>query len=551
MAYRIDQTPEWQALAAHRAELGATTVRELFADDPDRGRTLGVQAGDLYLDYSKNLLTARTVQLLVALAERAGLRERIEAMFSGEHINTTEDRAVLHVALRMPRTETLVVDGQDVVRDVHEVLTRMGDFADRVRTGAWTGHTGRPIRSVVNIGIGGSDLGPAMAYQALRAYADRSLRFRFVSNVDPTDVAEALLGLDPEETLFVVCSKTFSTQETLANAIAARHWLLQGLGLDGQHDAGAVARHFVAVSTHADPVAAFGIDTDNMFGFWDWVGGRYSFDSAVGLSLMVAIGRQQFGEMLDGFRAIDQHLRHAPLDQNLPVLLGLISLWYGGFFGAQSHAVLPYSQYLARFPAYLQQLCMESNGKSVTREGDGVHWPTGEIVWGEPGTNGQHAFYQLLHQGTRLVPADFIGFARPNHDLDGMHELLSSNLLAQPRALAFGRTAEEVAADGTPAHVVPHKVMPGNRPSNTVIAPQLTPSVLGQLVAVYEHRVLTQGVVWGIDSFDQWGVELGKVMANQLAPLLTAPAEPDAADTATLDSSTAGLLARLRAGRRG
>ena len=551
MAYRIDQTPQWGALVAHRDELGPTTVRELFAADPDRGRTMGVQAGDLHLDYSKNLLTAQTVQLLVALAERAGLRERIEAMFGGERINTTEDRAVLHVALRMPPGDRLVVDGRDVVRDVHEVLTRMGDFSDRVRSGAWTGHTGRPIRSVVNIGIGGSDLGPAMAYQALRAYADPALTVRFVSNVDPADVAEALVGLDPEETLFIVCSKTFSTQETLANAAVARRWLLDGLGLDEAGDTGAVAKHFVAVSTQADRVAAFGIDTANMFGFWDWVGGRYSIDSAIGLSLMVAIGRVQFGEMLAGFRTIDQHLRQAPFEANLPVLLGLISLWYGGFFGAQSQAVLPYSRYLARFPAYLQQLCMESNGKSVTRDGDPVHWPTGEIVWGEPGTNGQHAFYQLLHQGTRLVPADFIGFARPTHDLDSMHELFSSNLLAQPRALAFGRTAQEVADEGTPADVVAHKVMPGNRPSNTMLAPALTPSVLGQLVAVYEHRVLTQGVVWGIDSFDQWGVELGKVMASQLAPLLTAADEPDAPDRAALDSSIADLLARLRAGRRG
>ncbi|MFI5100162.1 MAG: glucose-6-phosphate isomerase [Actinomycetes bacterium] len=548
MAYRIDQSPQWAALQAHRDELGAVTLRELFAADPSRGTTLTVQAGDLYLDYSKNILTAQTVRLLVALAEQAGLRERIEAMFSGEHINTTEDRAVLHVALRMARTETLVVDGQDVVADVHDVLDRMGTFARDVRGGAWTGHTGRRIRTVVNIGIGGSDLGPAMAYQALRAYADRSLELRFVSNVDPTDMAEALQGLDPEQTLFIVCSKTFSTQETLANATAARAWLLRGLGLEEGKDGGAVARHFVAVSTQADRVAAFGIDTANMFGFWDWVGGRYSFDSAIGLSLMVAIGPVQFGEMLAGFRTIDEHVRHAPFERNLPVLLGLISVWYGDFFGAQSQAVLPYSQYLARFPAYLQQLCMESNGKSVTREGDPVHWDTGEIVWGEPGTNGQHAFYQLLHQGTRLVPADFIGFAQPVHDLDGMHDLFSSNLLAQPRALAFGKTAEEVAAEGTAPDVVAHKVMPGNRPSNTILAPQVTPFVLGQLVATYEHRVLTQGVVWGLDSFDQWGVELGKVMANQLAPLLTSAGAPDVSG---LDSSTAELVRRLRAGRDG
>ena len=458
---------------------------------------------------------------------------------------------MLHVALRTPRHERLVVDGQDVVAQVHEVLDRMGAFARDVRSGAWTGHTGQRIRTVVNIGIGGSDLGPAMAYQALRAYSDRSLTFRFVSNVDPADVVEVLAGQDPASTLFVVCSKTFSTQETLANATAARHWLLSGLGLEEGKDEGAVARHFVAVSTQADRVAAFGIDPANMFGFWDWVGGRYSFDSAVGLSLLVAIGPEQFAEMLAGFRVIDEHLRYAPFEQNLPVLLGLISVWYGGFFGAQSQAVLPYSQYLSRFPAYLQQLCMESNGKSVTRDGNPVSWNTGEIVWGEPGTNGQHAFYQLLHQGTRLVPADFIGFARPVHDLDAMHDLFSSNLLAQPRALAFGRNALEVAAEGTAPQLVAHKVMPGNRPSNVILAPQLTPSVLGQLVASYEHRVLTQGVIWDIDSFDQWGVELGKVMANQLAPLLTDASEPPQSARSALDSSTAQLLSRLRAGRHG
>jgi glucose-6-phosphate isomerase len=541
--YRMDRTPAWAALREHRAALGPTTLRELFAADPDRGATMTASAADLYLDYSKHIATAETVRLLVALAEEAGLRERIDAMFRGEHINTTEDRAVLHVALRMPRDATLVVDGQDVVADVHAVLDRMGAFAEQVRGGAWTGHTGQRIRTVVNIGIGGSDLGPAMAYQALRAYSDRDLAFRFVSNVDPTDMVEALRDLDPATTLFIVCSKTFSTQETLANATAARSWLLAGLGLDAADDGGAVARHFVAVSTHAGRVSAFGIDPASMFGFWDWVGGRYSYDSAIGLSLMVAIGPEQFAEMLAGFHAVDEHLRSAPFEANLPVLMGLLSVWYTELFDAQSQAVLPYSQYLSRFPAYLQQLCMESNGKSVTRDGDPVHWQTGEIVWGEPGTNGQHAFYQLLHQGTRFVPADFIGFARPVHDLDGMHELFLSNLLAQPRALAFGRTAEEVAADGTPPDVVPHKVMPGNRPSSTILAPRLTPSVLGQLVALYEHRVLTQGVVWGVDSFDQWGVELGKVMASELAPLLTAPQEPD---TSGLDSSTATLLTHLR-----
>jgi glucose-6-phosphate isomerase len=544
--YRIDRTAAWAALREHRTELGSTTLRDLFAADPGRGSSMTATAADLYLDYSKHIATAETVRRLVAVAEAAGLRERIDAMFRGERINTTEDRAVLHVALRMPRDATLVVDGQDVVADVHAVLDRMAACADKVRSGAWTGHTGQRIRTVVNIGIGGSDLGPAMAYQALRAYSDRSLSFRFVSNVDPTDMVEALRDLDPATTLFIVCSKTFSTQETLANATAARRWLLDGLGLDEAKDEGAVAKHFIAVSTHADRVAAFGIDPANMFGFWDWVGGRYSFDSAIGLSLMVAIGPERFAEMLAGFHAVDEHLRTAPFERNLPVLMGLLSVWYTELFGAQSQAVLPYSQYLSRFPAYLQQLCMESNGKSVTRDGDPVHWETGEIVWGEPGTNGQHAFYQLLHQGTRLVPADFIGFAQPVEDLDGMHDLFLSNLLAQPRALAFGKTAEEVAAEGTPPELVPHKVMPGNRPSSVVLAPRLTPSVLGQLVALYEHRVLTQGVVWGVDSFDQWGVELGKVMANELAPLI---ASTDAPDTSSLDSSTATLLARLRAAR--
>jgi glucose-6-phosphate isomerase len=548
MAARIDQTPEWAALAAHADQLRPRLLRELFAEDPTRGQTLTATAGDLYLDYSKQRVTAETVQLLVALAERAGLRERIDAMVAGEHINTTEDRAVLHTALRLPRSATLVVDGQDVVADVHDVLDRMSAFARRVRDGSWTGCTGERISTVVNIGIGGSDLGPAMAATALRDYSDRAIASRFVSNVDPTDLAEALVGLDPARTLFVVCSKTFTTQETLTNAREARSWLLSTLGLAEAEQAAAVARHFVAVSTQADRVSAFGIDPQNMFGFWDWVGGRYSFDSAVGLSLMLTIGPDNFQDMLAGFHTVDEHLRTAPFERNLPVLMGLISVWYVAFFDAQSHAVLPYSQYLARFPAYLQQLCMESNGKSVTREGEPVHWQTGEVVWGEPGTNGQHAFYQLLHQGTRLVPADFIGFAQPNHDLDGMHDLFLSNLLAQPRALAFGRTAEEVAAEGVPAELVPHKVMPGNRPSSTLLAPKLTPSVLGQLVATYEHRVLTQGVVWGVDSFDQWGVELGKVMANELAPLLTATEDPD---TSGLDSSTATLARRLRSARRG
>jgi glucose-6-phosphate isomerase len=534
----ISDSAEWQALAEHHREVRDRHLRELFAEDAARGEELTVRAGDLYLDYSKNRLTRETIRLLVALAERAGLRERTEAMFNGEHINTAEDRAVLHVALRDPATSGLEVDGQDVRHDVHEVLDRMADFADRVRSGAWTGHTGERIRAVVNIGIGGSDLGPAMAYLALRDYSDRSLTFRFVSNIDPTDLVEATRDLDPATTLFVVASKTFTTQETLTNATEARRWLLDGLGGDDK----AVAKHFVAVSTNAEKVAAFGIDTANMFGFWDWVGGRYSFPSAIGLSLMVAIGPAHYRDMLDGFHTIDEHFRTAPYEENLPALLGLISLWYTDFFGAQTQAVLPYSQYLSRFPAYLQQLCMESNGKSVTRDGTPVDVATGEIVWGEPGTNGQHAFYQLLHQGTVLVPADFLAFAQPHHDLDGMHDLFLANFLAQPRALAFGKTAEEVAAEGTAADVVPHKVMPGNHPSNAIVAPKLTPNTLGQLVAAYEHRVFTQGVVWGINSFDQWGVELGKVMAGQLAPKLQSEGAPDYDS----DSSTNALVRLLR-----
>jgi glucose-6-phosphate isomerase len=537
----ISETPEWHALQSHHAAIGGRHLRELFAEEPDRGTAYTVRAGDLYLDYSKNRLSHETVRLLAALADRAGLRERTEAMFTGQHINLTEDRAVLHVALRDPATSGLVVDGQDVNSDVHEVLRRMGEFADRVRSGEWTGHTGERIRAVVNIGIGGSDLGPAMAYLALRDYSDRSLTFRFVSNIDPTDLAEATRDLDPASTLFIVASKTFTTQETLTNAREARRWLLEGLGGDDK----AVAEHFVAVSTNAEKVAEFGIDTDNMFGFWDWVGGRYSFTSAIGLSLMVAIGPEQYREMLDGFHTIDEHFRTAPWEQNLPALLGLISVWYINFFGTRTQAVLPYSQYLARFPAYLQQLCMESNGKSVRLDGSPVDVATGEIVWGEPGTNGQHAFYQLLHQGTVLVPADFLAFAQPNHDLDGMQDLFLANFLAQPRALAFGRTAEEVAAEGTAEAVVPHKVMPGNHPSNAIVARKLTPSTLGQLVAVYEHRVFTQGVVWGINSFDQWGVELGKVMASQLAPKLQSEGAPDYDS----DSSTDALVKLLRSER--
>src|SRR4051794_31760958 len=538
---RITETPEWQALATHHREVRDRHLRDLFAEDPQRGSSLVVRGGDLYLDYSKNRLTRETIGLLAALAERAGLRDRTEAMFTGQHINSTENRAVLHTALRDPATGGLTVDGQDVRADVHEVLGRMAGFADRVRGGEWTGHTGERIRAVVNIGIGGSDLGPAMAYQALRDYSDRSIAFRFVSNIDPTDLAEATRDLDPASTLFIVASKTFTTQETLTNAREARRWLVEGLGGDDK----AVAKHFVAVSTNAEKVAEFGIDTDNMFGFWDWVGGRYSFTSAIGLSLVVAIGPEQYREMLDGFHTMDEHFRTAPWEENVPALLGLISVWYINFFGTQTQAVLPYSQYLARFPAYLQQLCMESNGKSVKLDGTPVDTATGEIVWGEPGTNGQHAFYQLLHQGTVLVPADFLAFAQPNHDLDGMHELFLSNFLAQPRALAFGRTAEEVAAEGAAEAVVPHRVMPGNRPSNAIVATKLTPNVLGQLVAAYEHRVFTQGVIWGINSFDQWGVELGKVMANQLAPKLQSEAAPDY----DADSSTDALVRLLREGR--
>jgi glucose-6-phosphate isomerase len=543
---RISESPEWQALSEHHRKVEDVHLRDLFADDPGRGADFTCRAGDLYLDYSKNRLTRETIGLLVALAERAGLRERTEAMFRGEHINVTEDRAVMHVALRHPGSGGLEVDGQDVRHDVQQVLGRMARFADRVRSGDWTGHTGKRIQTVVNIGIGGSDLGPAMAYLALREYSDRSLAFRFVSNIDPTDLAEATRDLDPATTLFIVASKTFSTQETLTNATEARRWLLDGLGLEEEGGEGtAVAQHFVAVSTNAEKVAAFGIDTENMFGFWDWVGGRYSFTGAIGLSLMVAIGPGHYREMLDGFHTVDEHFRTAPYEENVPALLGLISVWYIDFFGAQTSAVLPYSQYLARFPAYLQQLCMESNGKSVALDGGRVDVATGEIVWGEPGTNGQHAFYQLLHQGTLLVPADFIAFAQPVHDLDGMHDLFMANFLAQPRALAFGRTAEEVAAEGTAPDVVAHKVMPGNHPSNAIVAPKMTPSVFGQLVAAYEHRVFTQGVVWGINPFDQWGVELGKVMASQLAPKLQSESAP-AYDS---DSSTNALIRLLREGR--
>jgi glucose-6-phosphate isomerase len=539
----ITATAEWSALAEHHKAVEGLHLRKLFDSDPDRAAAMTTGGGDLVLDYSKNRITRDTLPLLTALARAAGLPERTEAMFSGKHINTSEDRAVLHTALRLPRDASLQVDGQDVVADVHTVLDRMGRFTDAVRSGEWTGHTGERIRAVVNIGIGGSDLGPVMAYEALKAYADRELTMRFVSNIDPTDIVEATRDLDPATTLFIVSSKTFTTLETLTNARVARKWLLDGLG----GDEAAVAKHFVAVSTNAKEVSGFGIDEDNMFGFWDWVGGRYSLDSAIGLSLMVAIGKEQFGEFLAGMHAMDEHFRTAPLEENLPTIAGLLNVWYVNFFGTETHAVLPYSQYLHRLPAYLQQLTMESNGKSVRGDGTPVTTATGEIFWGEPGTNGQHAFYQLLHQGTRLVPADFIGFAEPIHvvpvdDRTDMHDLFMSNLFAQTSALAFGKTAEEIAAEGTPADIVPHKVMPGNRPSSTILARKLTPSVLGQLIAFYEHMTFVEGTIWGIDSFDQWGVELGKVLAKQLGPVLTG-AEPD---TSGLDSSTAALVRRYR-----
>ncbi|NJP94753.1 glucose-6-phosphate isomerase [Nonomuraea sp. FMUSA5-5] len=532
----ITQSQEWAALGKHHEELAGRHLRELFAQDPGRAARMTVTAGDLYLDYAKHRATGETIGLLTALAERAGLRERIEAMFSGQHINVSEDRAVLHVALRLPREAELVVDGQNVVADVHAVLDKMSAFAGRVRSKEWKGATGKPIETVVNIGIGGSDLGPAMAYEALRDYADAGITARFVSNIDPADITGNLAGLDPATTLFVVSSKTFTTLETLTNARVARRWLVGALGED------AVSKHFVAVSTNAAKVAEFGIDTDNMFGFWDWVGGRYSYDGAIGLSLMIAVGPERFREMLAGFHTIDEHFRTAPFEANMPVLMALLGIWYTDFFGAETRAVLPYSQRLHRFPAYLQQLTMESNGKSVRADGTSVTAKTGEIFWGEPGTNGQHAFYQLLHQGTRLVPADFIGFAEPHEDREGMHDQLTANLFAQTTALAFGKTADEIAAEGTAAEIVPHKVMPGNRPTSTILAPKLTPSTLGQLVALYEHIVFVEGTIWGIDSFDQWGVELGKKMALDLAPALTSEEPP----TTFPDTSTEQLVRKYR-----
>ena len=532
----------WEALRHHHDQIADKNLREFFADDPDRGRQLTLTVGDLYIDYSKHRVDRQTLTLLVDLARAANLESRRDAMFAGEHINTSENRAVLHTALRLPRDATLSVDGQNVVTDVHAVLDAMGDFTDRLRNGQWTGATGQRIACVVNIGIGGSDLGPAMAYGALRHYADAGIAARFVSNVDPADVVAKLDGLDPATTLFIVASKPFTTLETLTNATAARRWLTDALGED------AVAKHFVAVSTNKKLVEEFGIDSANMFGFWDWVGGRYSVDSAIGLALMAVIGRKAFTDFLSGFHIVDRHFATAPLESNAPVMLGLIGLWYSDFFGAETRAVLPYSNDMARFAAYLQQLTMESNGKSVRADGTPVTAGTGEIFWGEPGTNGQHAFYQLLHQGTRLVPADFIGFSQPTDDLptaDGtgsMHDLLMSNFFAQTQVLAFGKTADEIAAEGTPADVVPHKVMPGNKPSTSILATRLTPSVLGQLIALYEHQVFTEGVIWGIDSFDQWGVELGKTQAKALLPVIT----EDAAPPKQSDSSTDALVRRYR-----
>ncbi|WP_037606686.1 glucose-6-phosphate isomerase [Streptacidiphilus rugosus] len=538
---RLDQLPVWAELEAHRAEFGETHLRSLFAEDPKRGETHTLQVGDLHIDYSKHLVDDRALNLLRELAEVRGVAALRDAMFRGEKINITENRAVLHTALRAPRGAVVEVDGVNVVPEVHAVLDKMAGFARRVRSGEWTGHTGKRIRNIVNIGIGGSDLGPAMAYEVLRSFADRELTVRFVSNVDGADLHEAVRDLDAAETLFIVASKTFTTIETVTNATSARNWLLTEL----RADTGAVAKHFVALSTNADEVSKFGIDVANMFEFWDWVGGRYSYDSAIGLSLMIAIGPEAFGEMLDGFRLVDEHFRTAPPEQNVPLLMGLLGVWYGAFFDAQAHAVLPYSHYLSKFTAYLQQLDMESNGKSVQRDGQPVAWQTGPVVWGTPGTNGQHAYYQLLHQGTKVIPADLIGFARPVADLApglvAQHDLLMANLFAQGQALAFGKTPDEVRAEGVAEELVPHKTFKGNHPTTTILATELTPSVLGQLVALYEHKVFVQGAIWNIDSFDQWGVELGKVLARRIEPALVEGAGLDA-----LDSSTAGLANRYR-----
>jgi glucose-6-phosphate isomerase len=530
--------PAWKALEAHYKKVRRSHLRELFAEDPKRGERLTAEAMGIYLDYSKHRITDKTLRLLLRLAEESGLKERIETMFRGERINVTEDRAVLHVALRAPKGAEIVVDGENVVPRVHAVLDRMADFTDRVRGGAWKGHSGKRIKNVVNIGIGGSDLGPVMAYEALRHYSERAMTFRFVSNVDGTDFVETVRDLDPAETLFIVSSKTFTTLETMTNASSAREWSLRGLG----GDKAAVSRHFVAVSTNAAKVAEFGIDPANMFEFWDWVGGRYSMSSAIGLSTMLAVGPAHFRALLDGFRQMDEHFRTAPFSANLPVLMGLVAVWNNNFFGASTAAVLPYEQYLKRFPAYLQQLAMESNGKSVTLEGKLVAWDTGPIYWGEPGTNGQHSFYQLLHQGTRLVPCDFIAFGKPLHSLAGHHDMLVANVFAQSEALAFGKTRKEVKAEGTPKGLVPHRVFEGNRPSSTILMERLTPEALGKLVALYEHSVFTQGAIWRIDSFDQWGVELGKHLAERIVPELAR----ETTGRPRHDSSTNGLIRRYR-----
>ncbi|HEX2371884.1 MAG TPA: glucose-6-phosphate isomerase [Solirubrobacterales bacterium] len=537
----LKQRPAWAELERHYSEIADRHLRHLFAADPTRGERLTAEGAGLYLDYSKNRITDETIDLLVGLADQSGLAERRDAMFRGEHINVSEDRAVLHVALRMPRDRSLIVDGEDVVKQVHEVLDRMASFAESLRSGEWKGHSGKPIRNVINIGIGGSALGPSMANEALKRFSKRDMTIRIVSNVDATDFVEATRDLSPEETLFIISSKTFTTLETMTNARTARDWVLHGLG----GDEAATAKHFVAVSTNAEGVSQFGIDTDNMFEFWDWVGGRYSMDSAIGLSTMIAIGPERFSEMLAGFHAVDEHFRETPTASNLPALMGLLAVWYGDFFGAETIAVLPYDQYLRRFPAYLQQLTMESNGKHVTLAGTRVDYDTGAIYWGEPGTNGQHSFYQLIHQGTRLVPCDFIGFNRALNPLGDHHDLLMANVFAQPEALAFGKTPDEVRAEGTPEEIVPHRVMEGNRPSNTILADQLTPETLGKLVALYEHSVFTQGTVWSIDSFDQWGVELGKVLAKKIVPQLQSADEPELDH----DSSTNALIRRYRAGR--
>ena len=535
---KIADTAEWAAVGAHAEVMRRAHLRGLFADDPSRAERFSVEAGELFLDYSKHIITDETIRLLVALAERTGVRERIDSMFAGDHINVTEDRAVLHVALRAPRGARIEVDGNDVVADVHRVLDRMSAFADRVRAGEWTGFTGERIGAVVNIGIGGSDLGPKMAVEALRDHTDRSMTYRFVSNVDGADIAEATRDLDPASTLFIISSKTFGTIETLTNARSARDWLIAGLG-----DEAAVERHFVAVSTAEDKVRAFGIDTANMFGFWDWVGGRYSMDSAIGLSLMIAIGPVAFREMLAGFHDIDEHVRTAPFERNMPVLMGLLGVWYSTFMGAQTKAILAYSHHLSKFADYLQQLEMESNGKSIDLDGDATTYDTGEIVWGTPGTNGQHAYYQLLHQGTRLVPADFIGFARPTDPVTGHHDLLMANFIAQTEALAFGKPREQVEAEGVPAHQVAARTFAGNHPTSTIVATALTPRTLGQLIATYEHEVFTKGTIWHIDSFDQWGVELGKSLALRVLPELQADEEPA---VGSHDPSTLGLIRRYR-----